>query len=511
MALRTGGFPATLASSDGFAVVAELVPWRDSADSDRGALALAIGDALAGHPRITALSITDGAGGHPAVAPLMVAQRYADRAREVIVHVACRDRSRRALQELGWTLVNQGLTNVLALSGDSPAERAGGLSRPVFDLDSTGLLSMYAGLDPTRSFFLGAVVNSHKRHERELLPQYHKLELKIRSGARFIVSQLGYDARKSDELIRYMRHRGLTTPVLANVFILSDTVARRFHAGRVPGCVVTDDLLALVERRAAAPDRGRAFFLTLAAQQIAIARGLGYRGVWISGHRTAAEVTMVLELADRFGPDDWRGFAGAIRFGWPDGFYYFELDPATGLNRDTVNPAYLASCTIAARRSARGTVSSGYRCSRLLHALVFAPEAPGFPLGAAVYRGAEGTGLDRPLHLLEQAIKGPWFDCRDCGDCSLAELAYLCPASHCPKGQRNGPCGGSRDGQCEVGDRACIWARAYERLKPYGEEADILSRPLTIADPALLHTSAWANTFLRRDHLARLTPRERTP
>ncbi len=75
MALTTGAFRATLASSDGFAVVAELVPWRDSADSDRGARALAIGDALAGHPRITALSITDGAGGHSAGAPLVVAQR----------------------------------------------------------------------------------------------------------------------------------------------------------------------------------------------------------------------------------------------------------------------------------------------------------------------------------------------------------------------------------------------------------------------------------------------------
>jgi methylenetetrahydrofolate reductase (NADPH) len=222
-------------------------------------------------------------------------------------------------------------------------------------------------------------------------------------------------------------------------------------------------------------------------------------------------VTGVLEMADRFGPDDWRGFASAIRFGWPDGFYYFELDPVTGLNLDTVNPTYLASCAVEARRSARRTISSGYRCSRLLHTLVFAPEAPGFPLGAAVYRCAERTGLDRPLHLLEQAIKGPWFDCRDCGDCSLAELAYLCPVSQCPKGQRNGPCGGSRDGRCEVGDRDCIWARAYERLKPYGEEGGILTRPPTIADPALRHSSAWANTFLRRDHLTRVTARDRTP
>jgi methylenetetrahydrofolate reductase (NADPH) len=126
-------------------------------------------------------------------------------------------------------------------------------------------------------------------------------------------------------------------------------------------------------------------------------------------------------------------------------------------------------------------------------------------------RGTERAGLTRPLHLLEQAIKVPLFDCRDCGDCSLAEIAYLCPESQCPKGQRNGPCGGSTDGRCEVGDRACIWARAYERLKPFDEEAGILARQPTIADTALQRTSAWANTFLGRDHLSRVTTRERAP
>jgi methylenetetrahydrofolate reductase (NADPH) len=62
-----------------------------------------------------------------------------------------------------------------------------------------------------------------------------------------------------------------------------------------------------------------------------------------------------------------------------------------------------------------------------------------------------------------------------------------------------------------VGDRACIWARAYERLKPFGEEAGVLDRPPTIPDNALRRTSAWANTFLGRDHLSRVTTPERTP
>jgi methylenetetrahydrofolate reductase (NADPH) len=111
----------------------------------------------------------------------------------------------------------------------------------------------------------------------------------------------------------------------------------------------------------------------------------------------------------------------------------------------------------------------------------------------------------RPLHVFEEATKLPLFDCRDCGDCSLPDIAYLCPESQCVKNQRNGPCGGTHDGECEVPGRECIWARAYERLKPYGEEDRMLDRPAVITDHALQRTSAWAASFLERDQIARRT------
>ena len=106
--------------------------------------------------------------------------------------------------------------------------------------------------------------------------------------------------------------------------------------------------------------------------------------------------------------------------------------------------------------------------------------------------------------MAEQAAKVPMFECRDCGDCSLPDIAYLCPESQCAKNQRNGPCGGTReDSLCEVGEKTCIWALAYDRLKAYGEESTMLEGPPVIKDNALAHTSAWANTFLGRDHHAR--------
>ena len=79
----------------------------------------------------------------------------------------------------------------------------------------------------------------------------------------------------------------------------------------------------------------------------------------------------------------------------------------------------------------------------------------------------------------------PLFHCRDCGDCSLPDIAYVCPESMCAKNQRNGPCGGTRDGRCEVYDSECIWSQAYERLKGYGEEEGMLDGPVVVKDGAL--------------------------
>ena len=60
--------------------------------------------------------------------------------------------------------------------------------------------------------------------------------------------------------------------------------------------------------------------------------------------------------------------------------------------------------------------------------------------------------------------------CQQCGECELGKLAGICPLTQCAKGLLNGPCGGSRNGKCEVDpERDCAWILIYERLKKLGE------------------------------------------
>ena len=69
----------------------------------------------------------------------------------------------------------------------------------------------------------------------------------------------------------------------------------------------------------------------------------------------------------------------------------------------------------------------------------------------------------RVLQGVELAVKGPLFGCRMCGNCLLQETAFICPME-CPKGARNGPCGGSTEEHCYVDEtRPCIWYQIYDR------------------------------------------------
>jgi len=60
--------------------------------------------------------------------------------------------------------------------------------------------------------------------------------------------------------------------------------------------------------------------------------------------------------------------------------------------------------------------------------------------------------------------------CQQCGECELGKFAGICPLTQCAKGLLNGPCGGSKNGKCEVDpERDCAWIKIYERLKTLGE------------------------------------------
>ena len=83
--------------------------------------------------------------------------------------------------------------------------------------------------------------------------------------------------------------------------------------------------------------------------------------------------------------------------------------------------------------------------------------------------------VSRLLAKVEICVKGPLFGCRMCGNCLLQETAFICPME-CPKGMRNGPCGGiTPEKNCYVDPtRRCIWYAIYKRALKKGREEKLL-------------------------------------
>jgi hypothetical protein len=100
----------------------------------------------------------------------------------------------------------------------------------------------------------------------------------------------------------------------------------------------------------------------------------------------------------------------------------------------------------------------------------------------------------RILETLERLVKGPMFGCRMCGNCLLQETAFICPME-CPKGARNGPCGGSTPEHCYVDEtRPCIWYKIYERSFNMGRE-DKLLEVLPPLDWDKVGTETWSDVI----------------
>ena len=115
----------------------------------------------------------------------------------------------------------------------------------------------------------------------------------------------------------------------------------------------------------------------------------------------------------------------------------------------------------------------------------------------AAYRPFKNTSPAEKLEAgIERALKGAIWGCRMCGNCLLQETAFICPME-CPKGLRNGPCGGSTPEHCYVdATRPCIWFKIYERAEKMGR-LDRLMEVLPPLDWDKTGTSAFAD--LRRN------------
>lgn len=504
----------SITDEDEFAVTWELVPGRGATEPQQEAV-IADAERASEGDVVDGVSITENPGGSPALSAEYLGMQMKERGIEPLVHFTAKDKNRNQIESLLHGLEREDVRNILIMSGDHQDEAFEGQAKPVYDLDPVQLLDLVSHLnqgmeftdsfgrsqelEPT-DFFPGAVVSPFKKIEEELLPQYWKLEKKVEKGAEYIIPQVGYDARKFHELLQYVDEKGLDVPVIGNLYVLDYGSARAMNSTRIPGAMVTDDLLEEVEAEQDDEDGGHQAMLERAAKMYAWMKGMGFAGVHIGGHSADYEdVEYIVERGEEL-EDEWESLIE--EFEYPKDkdyyFYYYEKDEETGLNSEEHGP-----------RPASPKQELGYRGFKVAHDVMFEPDGALFGPMRWTAEKVDDTWMEEPYQGFERVAKTISNDCQECGNCALFDLAYLCPMSQCPKNERNGPCGGSHDGYCEVypEEQECIYVRAYRRLKADGglEKAKEKLKETYIPPPdwELEGTSSWLNYYLGRDYASK--------
>ncbi|MBU0728556.1 MAG: methylenetetrahydrofolate reductase C-terminal domain-containing protein [Proteobacteria bacterium] len=502
-------FADYLRDPDDFTLTFELVPSRGGRSKEH-ARTIALAKEIALDGRIRAVSITENAGGHSALSPEVLGIEIKAMGLEVIIHFSCKDKNRNQMESLlfGWD--REEMRNLLVITGDYPQAGYKGFPKPVFDLGSVHALDLISRLNkglfsernqkpknchikPT-SFFNGVAVSPFKRLRSELIPQYYKLHRKAAAGADYVITQVGFDARKFQEILLYMKQNNLNLPLIGNVFIPNLAVTEIMYKGGIPGCIITEKLYEQIIGESKSPDKGRKARLVRAAKLLCVLRGLGYNGAHIGGPGlTFADIDFVLNEAEAYYPD-WKSLVSEMSYWYEAGCYYFQKDHQTGLNSDQ----------LAVEHKEKAPCSIAYTLAKLFHDLMF--EKKGL-LYMPMKSTCETLGMGRmaPAWVrFEHLLKFLAFECRNCGDCALHDLGYLCPQSGCAKYLLNGPCGGSRDGWCEVfpGVKRCFYVRLYERLLGCGREQTMKDGFVPPRNWSLNATSSWLNYYQGRDHAA---------
>lgn len=490
-------FNDDISTPDKFVVTLELVPGRDFSGGAIDTIKQISKDAY-DDGRITAVSMTDNPGGNPALSPDAIGREILDFGLDVIVHFTCRDMNRMGMESRALQLARMGMKNILALTGDYSGQGFGGRGTPVFDFDSVILTSMLNELNKrlmrtghSELFITGCAVSPFKYTEAESYIQYKKLQRKVEAGASFTITQLGYDVDKYEELIIYKRENGIHIPALASLYLLGKGPANIMHQGKVPGVYVSKNLYETIAREYEVKGEGPKKAIERIARLGVVLKGIGYNGIHIGGvHKSFDTVAAILDRMAEI-EHNWEDYREEFREEETGRFYLYRQTTKTKNNKrgkSTIKLNY--------------TDDAHYLFLRTAHDLFFDKRASLAPFYKKISATLDKNNASWMLKtFLEDPFKKLMLSCQSCGDCGIQHVGFLCPESGCPKHTRNGACGGSRDGYCEVNtDKLCVWVRAYHRMKKYHETDQLTASFVPPRLWELKDTSSWINFHLDRDH-----------
>lgn len=249
----SGGRLERILRSGRFAVTAELNP-PDSADPrdvyDRALVLSEVCDAI---------NATDASGANCHMSSVGICSLLTRAGYSVIMQISCRDRNRIAIQGDVLGAAAMGVQNILCLTGDGVQAGDQPEAKPVFDFDSTSLLSCIRGMRDDGKFLSGRKITVPPRvflggAANPFVPPYeHRathIGKKIAAGAQFIQTQYCYDVPMLRTFMDKVRAQGLHEKAffLIGVGPLPSSKTARWMRSNVPGVHIPDAVIERMEK-----------------------------------------------------------------------------------------------------------------------------------------------------------------------------------------------------------------------------------------------------------------------
>lgn len=377
----------------------------------------------------------------------------------VVMTVSGKGSDEHRVRDLLARASSAGLRNILAVTGDRSDRhpQPHGMHRvakhPIGYFDSVETILAARGTG--QPFCIGAGVNPYKYNPADQYLQYYKMIRKIACGADFIVTHVGWDMKKLQELQWYMQMREIEVPVIARLMLLSPDDIRRIDRDLFPGVCISRPFAAALQRESDLnPNQSLAAQLQRLALQIVGCRLLGFSGAQVGGIRDVQTLDMVLKRADEVASQyltyeswaaAWNEHHRAMEFSPLAGAYYVFRNLLSSQQwLYEADKCELSECPFphATRRDLLQSALIDLCLSERI------PEPVGKVLASIVFPGRvpERKQLDYCFN--------------------------LCPHT-CPKELVYGACGGSKpDGICEFGHELCF----FHRVLALAAEKHLLDR-----------------------------------
>nr|WP_300836599.1 methylenetetrahydrofolate reductase [uncultured Acetatifactor sp.] len=237
-----------------FAVTAEMAPPKGTDFSEQ----LAAARLLEG--RVHAVNVTDMQSACLKASSLGLCVHLKQAGLEPILQITGRDRSRMAIMGDVLSAASFGIDTILALTGDHPVVGDCKDSKPVYDLDSVGILRMLSNMEAAGTdcggnplaggapqLFKGAAVTPV--YEPRAL-QINKLRQKVEAGARYIQTQGVFDLVQLEGFLEDVEKANIRIPVMAGIIPLKSAGMARFMNENVPGIAVPEEMLTRLDAAA---------------------------------------------------------------------------------------------------------------------------------------------------------------------------------------------------------------------------------------------------------------------